>query len=183
MENIDTKIVSIIDSIDSIDAIKQLKALYLENNRRRFPSLPDAARVVPAYTDKNTKGLTKCITDYVRLKGYHLERTGCEGRILDQRQTFTDCIGKTRTIGTIKRIKTSSQRGTSDLKAIINGKFIAIEIKCKATNDRQSQVQKEYQQQVENSGGVYLIASSFNQFYTWFNNYTRERAKSQQNER
>jgi len=168
MKNINTKIVSI---VHQIDAIKQLKALYIENNRKRFPSLPETARVIPIYTDKNTKGLTKCIIDFVKLKGYHIERTGCEGRVIDERKTITDCVGFNRNIGSLKRVYSSSQRGTSDLKAIINGQFIAIEIKCQATNDKQSDYQKEYQKQVENSGGVYLIAFTFQQFYDWFNNF------------
>jgi len=151
------------------NAIAQLKNLYLENNRKKYPNLPEYARVTPSYTDKNTNGLTKCIVDYIQLNGYHVERTGCEGRVIDNRKNITDVLGNIRTIGSLQRVYSSSQRGTSDLKAIVNGKFIAIEIKCKATNDRQSLHQKEYQRQVEQSGGIYFIAQTFSQFFDWFN--------------
>ena len=156
-------------AVTQSEAIKQLKALYLENSRKRYPNLPEAARVVPAYTDKNTKGLTRGVYDFLKLQGYHVERTGCEGRVIDNRKTFNDVLGNVKTIGSIKRVYSSSQRGTSDLKAIIDGRFVAIEIKCEATKDRQSSYQKEYQEQVEASGGIYMIATSFDQFIAWFN--------------
>lgn len=154
-------------------AIGKLKELYLERNKQRFPSIPDYARVTPKYTDKNTRGLTKCVTDFLKLKEYHVERTGNEGRVIDNRKTFTDVLGRRQTIGSLQRVYSSSKRGTSDLKAVINGKFVAIEIKCKATGDRQSSHQKEYQKQVEQSGGVYVIAETFSQFFDWFNEFVR----------
>ena len=44
------------------------------------------------------------------------------------------------------------------------------EIKCKATGDNyQSEAQKKYQRQIENAGGVYLIVTTFEDFYNWFN--------------
>jgi len=159
------------DKDNSKFAFYQLKELYFANQRKRYPNFPDDARTSPKYTDKNTKGLTNCVMDYIKFNGYHVERTGCEGRIIDDRKTFTDVIGRVRTIGTIRRVYSSSQRGTSDLKAIINGKFIAIEIKCFATNDRQSAHQKAYQKQIEQSNGIYIIVKTFAQFYDWFNKF------------
>lgn len=150
------------------DAIKQLKALFLEANRRKYPTFPEGARVIPSYTDKTTNGLTRCIIDYVKLKGFHIERTGNEGRVIDTRETFTDVIGRERTVGSITRVYSSGTRGTSDLKAVIDGRFVAIEVKCAATKDKQSEHQKNYQRQVEQSGGVYFIAETFEGFKLWF---------------
>jgi hypothetical protein len=42
-------------------AIKTLKELYLTNNRVKYPSMPEYARVIPKYTDRTANGLTKCI--------------------------------------------------------------------------------------------------------------------------
>jgi len=156
----------------SKQSFAMLKDLYYVNHKTKFPSCPDYARVKPKYSDKNTKELTKCVIDLLKFNGFHVERTGCEGRVIDQRQTFTDVVGIQRTIGNIKRVYSSSQRGTSDLKAIIKGKFIAIEIKCLATKDRQSEYQKEYQKQIENSEGIYLIVKTFPQFFEWFTKFT-----------
>ena len=149
-------------------AFKQLKYLYLTDQKKRFPSVPDFGLVPPCYTDRNTNGLTKCVMDYLRFSGYFVERTGNEGRIIDNRKTVTDCIGRTKTIGSIKRVQSSGTPGTSDLKAIVNGQFIAIEIKCRATRDRQRPDQLKYQLQVENSGGIYYIVTDFTSFLNWF---------------
>lgn len=153
----------------SVNAIKQLKELNLMQQRIKFPSMPDAYRFTPKYNDTTSNGLTKCIVDLIRLSGYFVERTGNEGRVIDNRQTYKDVLGYSKTIGSITRIKSSGTTGTSDLKAIVKGKFIAIEIKCKATNDKQRPSQREYQKQIEQSGGVYYTARDFSSFYQWFN--------------
>lgn len=47
-----------------------------------------------------------------------------------------------------------------------NGKAVKIEIKI--GRDRQSEAQKRYQEQIERAGGLYVIATSFEQFYGWY---------------
>lgn len=151
-------------------SFKQLKELYLSDQRKRFPSVPEHGRCIPTYSDKTTNGLTKCIIDYIRLRGFFIERTGNEGRIIDNnRVTYTDVIGRTRTIGNIRRIKSSGSLGTSDLKAVIAGRFVAIEIKCRFTNDRIRPDQLKYKHLVEQAGGIYYIAQDFTSFFNWFN--------------
>jgi len=168
-DNINRDLENVFNGKDShFDAIKQLKTLYIKDKRSRFPNVPDMAIVAPEYSDKKTNGLTKCVYDYVALMGYFVERTGNEGRVIDNRQTVTDCIGRTKTIGSIKRVRSSGTPGTSDLKAIINGQFVAIEIKCQATHDRIRPDQLKYKIKVEQSGGVYYIARDFATFKQWF---------------
>lgn len=153
-------------SYENSEAFAALSDLFLKENIRKYPALP--YRTVPKYTDKTTNGLTRCIIDFLRLSGYHCERTGNEGRILDTRQTVTDHMGHQRIIGSCQRIKGSGMRGTSDLKAIISGRFVAIEIKCSATRDRIRPAQIEYRKQVEQAGGVYFIATTFQNFFDWY---------------
>ena len=139
---------------NSKEYIKKLKELYLEKNRLKYPNLPESVRFAPNYTDQNTNGLTKCVIDFLKLNGFHCERTGNEGRVINNR-----------------RVHGTGTNGTSDIKAIINGKFIAIEIKCKATKDKQSIAQKEYQKAIELSGGIYLIVGTFGGFIDWYEKY------------
>jgi len=154
-------------------ALAHLKALHIENSKQRHPSLPYHSS--PAFSATKTNGLTKCIIHFLRLKGHHVERTGNEGRVIDTRETYTDLVGLTRTIGSIQRVRSSGMAGTSDLKAIINGRFIAIEVKCQSTKDRQRPTQKLYQAQIEASGGIYTIASSLAQFLNWYyDNYEEQ---------
>jgi len=150
--------------------LAHLKHLKLTQLKQDYPNVPEYAIPVPKYSDSSTNGLTRCVTDWLLLNGHMCERTGTEGRVIDNRKTYIDTIGQRKTIGTVKRIPSSGTKGSSDLKAIINGKFVAIEIKF--GNDKQSEAQKMYQKQVENAGGIYIIVKTFDQFYEWLYSYT-----------
>lgn len=149
-----------------LEILKQLKRDHL---RKEYPNVPEHALVTPKYSEGSANELTKCIIDFLNLSGHFAERHSNEGRVIDGRKTYTDVIGQVKTIGSVKRIKSNQVNGTSDLKAIINGKMIAIEIKF--GNDRQSEAQKKYQERVESAGGQYWIAKTFDQFYEIYLNY------------
>ena len=63
-----------------------------------------------------------------------------------------------------------STKGTADISATIRGRSVKIEIKWK--NDRQSDVQKEYQASIERAGGVYIIVRTFDDFVEWYEQFT-----------
>jgi len=149
-----------------MNALVELKSLALLQSRNKFPSLPEYARVTPKYSDKTANGLTKCIIDYIRFKGGQAERISVTGRLVDRRKEFTDVIGKKRLIGSVQWIKPSMQPGTADISAIIGGRSLKIEVKV--GRDTQRAAQKVYQTQVEQAGGIYLLISSFNEFYEWY---------------
>jgi hypothetical protein len=121
------------------------------------------------YTDKTANGLTRCIIDYLTLQGYQAERISTTGRMVDNTKTYTNVLGITKQIGSKKWIKGSGTKGSADISATIKGKSVKIEVKI--GKDRQSQYQKKYQESIEKSGGLYLIATSFEQF---INNITKE---------
>jgi hypothetical protein len=146
-------------------ALNDLRELYLTDHRQRFPSLPEYARTAPRYSDRTANGLTQCVIDYIRLHGGQAERINSTGRYIDRSQTYTDVIGRTRTIGSGQWIPTSGVKGTADVSATIRGRSVKIEIKMK---DKQSEDQKRYQEAVEAAGGVYLIVRSFAEFKTWY---------------
>jgi hypothetical protein len=152
-------------------ALEKLRQLKLSKTREMYPNVPDIALPKTEYNEKSANGLTRCVLDYLLLSGHFCERTGNEGRVIDGRKTYTDVIGRQKTIGTVKRIKSSGTKGTSDLKAVINGRMVAIEIKFGA--DRQSQHQKDYQAMVENAGGTYWIVKNFEQFLNLYENFIR----------
>jgi hypothetical protein len=154
-----------------MSSLEQLRQLKLAKTREMYPNVPDIALPKTEYNDKSANGLTRCVLDYLLLSGHFCERTGNEGRVIDGRKTYTDVIGRQKTIGTVKRIKSSGTKGTSDLKAVINGRMVAIEIKFGA--DRQSQHQKDYQAMVEKAGGTYWIVKNFEQFLNLYENYIR----------
>ena len=148
-------------------ALQTLINLRMAKDKREYPNLPDRARVIPKYEDKTANGLTKCIIEFLNMiDGSHGERISSEGRVIDDRQTVVNAIGQTVTKGSIKRIKSSGQIGTADISATILGRSVKIEVKI--GNDRQSEAQKEYQRQIENAKGYYVIAKDFETFYNWF---------------
>ncbi len=148
------------------NAIAILKELCLKQNKQRYPTIPDYARVIHSYTDKTANGLTKCIIDFINLHNGQAERINNTGRQLDCRTTFQDVLGRTRTIGNIKWIKGTGKNGTADISATIKG--VSVKVEVKIGKDKQSNFQKEYQREVERAGGVYFIAKDFDSFYNWY---------------
>ena len=150
--------------------MKELIDIATKAQRRRYPNIPDYALPKPRYGDKTSNDLTRAIIDYLRLQGWQAERINTTGRYIDSRKTYQDVLGHTRIIGSGKWIPTSGQRGSADIAATIAGRSVKIEVKIK---DRQSEVQKEYQRQVECSGGVYLIVRSWKEFAKWYKNINK----------
>ncbi|HEY6143090.1 MAG TPA: hypothetical protein VIV55_06605 [Flavobacterium sp.] len=148
-------------------AVKSLENLAFEKLKERYPNFPYPIK--ENYTDATSNGLTKCVIDFITLKGFHAERINSTGAIKDKRTTSKDVLGNIRTIGNVEWIKSTTQNGTSDISATIQGRSVKIEIKCEATGDNiQSEVQKEYQRQIENAGGTYIIVRTFEEFYNWW---------------
>jgi len=155
------------------EAIKELENLEFELQKAKYPNF--RYPVKPKRTDATTNGLTKCVISYIKLNGFHAERINSTGAIKDNRTTSTDVLGNIRTIGSVQWIKSNTQTGTSDISATIKGRSVKIEIKCLFSGDRyQSESQKEYQRQIENSGGIYIIVRTFEDFYNWFNAFIKQ---------
>jgi len=60
-------------------------------------------------------------------------------------------------------------KGTADISATIRGRSVKIEVKY--GKDKQSEHQKQYQEDIERAGGVYLIARNMDEFIEWYENY------------
>lgn len=139
------------------EAIKELEKAYHTAKKLKHPLVPHQNLVYTTFRDDKTNDLTKCVLAYTRLKGFFIER-----------------ISNTGSFYNGKWVKGSGTNGTADLSAIIHGKAVKIEIKCKATKDRQSEAQKRYQSQVEKAGAIYLIVGTFEEFYYWLRMYADE---------
>ncbi|MBS3776882.1 MAG: hypothetical protein KGY70_16915, partial [Bacteroidales bacterium] len=148
--------------MQSTKSIKKLKKLYLEKHRESHPNLPEGARVPPKFTDKDANSLTKCIIEYIRMTGGQAERISVTGRRIDRRKTFTDAVGYKRQIGRVQWAKSNMKKGSADISATIRGRSVKIEVKI--GSDRQSQAQKDYQREVEQAGGIYMVVRSFDDF-------------------
>jgi len=149
--------------------LKELSLLKQSIDAKKYPNMPLDYIPLFKYSDKTANGLTRCIIDYLTLQGYQAERISTTGRMVDNTKTYTNVLGITKQLGSKKWIKGSGTKGSADISATIKGKSVKIEVKI--GKDRQSEHQKAYQQSIENSGGLYLIATSFEQF---INNITKE---------
>jgi hypothetical protein len=147
----------------SIDILKKLK---LSQIKQDYPNIPDHGLKIPKYSDKTANGLTKCILDFLNFSGWQAERINTMGRMIDNRKTVTDVIGRSKTIGSANYIPTTGTKGSADISATIKGRSVKVEVKI--GKDRQSEDQKRYQGKIEGSGGVYFIARNFESFYDFY---------------
>jgi hypothetical protein len=152
--------------------IDHLKALRLAKTKAQYPNVPEYGLPKFEYNPTSANGLTKCICDFITFMGYQAERINTAGRVIDNRKTYTDVIGRTKTIGSTKYIPTTGTKGSADISATIAGKSVKIEVKI--GKDRQSEHQKVYQDQIENARGYYFIAKDFDSFYNWFSNFIKQ---------
>jgi hypothetical protein len=142
------------------ESVKELENLIIARKRKEHPDLPFYAK--KEFRDDTANGLTSAIIQYLQLHGHQAERINTMGRPIDNSRTFTDCIGRQRRIGGVKWIPSGSTPGSADISATIGGRSVKIEVKI--GRDQQSQAQKEYQRKVEQAGGAYMIATSFDSF-------------------
>lgn len=144
-----------------------LREMHAEHIRKKHPNFPVKAIPVRKYTDKTANGLTACIIDFLTLSGWQAERISNTGRPIDNTQVVQDVLGNKKQIGSLQWIPGTGTKGTSDISAIVAGRSVKIEVKI--GRDQQSEHQKQYQQRVEKSGGLYFIARSYPSFLQWYN--------------
>ena len=150
--------------------MEKLKQLYLDYDKIKHPTFPDAYRSFPNFfkSSNTTNGLTNCIISYIKLNGWQAERISTTGRHIDNTKIVKDVLGYSRKIGSIEYIKGTGTKGSADISATINGKSVKIEVKNEKTKDRMSKEQKEYQLTIDLTGGIYYVAKNFNDFRIWF---------------
>lgn len=146
-------------------AVKMLERLANETARAKYPTVPYLAP--RTYRDDTANSLTKCILSFLRIKGHQAERINSTGRIVDKRKSYTDVVGRSRTIGSYEWVYGTTTKGTADISATIAGHSVKVEVKV--CRDQQSEAQRRYQEEVEKAGGIYVIARDFQEFYNWYN--------------
>lgn len=140
---------------------EHLIVLKMRDTQRKNPNFPPHAIPRPTYTDRTANGLTKMVIDFVNLMGGQAERISNTGRAMVTKGPKDQLFN--RRFDEIKWIPGQGTNGTADISATIRGKSVKIEVKI--GKDRMSQAQKEYQQAIQRSGGVYLVAKTFDQIY------------------
>lgn len=143
--------------------LKDLSEAKAKFDKKSYPSVPDYAVPRTKFSDKTAGGLTTAIKTFCEIYGIFCQRTGSEGRYRPGKQV-TDVLGR------VKQMKGTWLPGTSvgqgDLTVVFKGVYIAVEVKI--GKDRQSEVQKKFEDTLTRSGGNYIIVKSWDDFYMKF---------------
>lgn len=99
--------------------------------------------------------ITKNILKFLDLKKHYASRVQSQGQYNPTKGRWT---------------KSTVRRGIGDILAIINGKAVMIEVK--AGKDRMSEWQIKTKEDVERSGGVYLIIRSTEEFTKQYDDFS-----------
>ena len=150
---------------------KRFQDLYLKTKLISHPSFIGRENCMPPANIKEAgaNDLTRLVIDFLEMNGYQAERISSMGRYIDGTKQVTDCIGRKRTIGSGKYVKSTTTNGTADISATIKGRSVKIEIKWQ--KDTQSKDQKAYEASINKAGGIYIIVKTFDYFVDWFDDF------------
>ena len=128
--------------------LKELSKLADKLKAEAHPLLPPHALVKKRFKDTTANELTKTIIwDMYHVRGgvgYRINN----GAVYDLKKKV--------------HRKGVQRKGIPDIIGIIDGKFYGIEVKI--GKDRQSADQKEIEKEINDSGGVYFIAKSYDDY-------------------
>lgn len=142
-----------------IQAYERLAFLDREDKLTKYSNVPGSYIPKSKFEDRTSNGLAKMIIRWLELNGHKAWRQSSEGRYRPGQQVV-DVVGRTRLMK--GQFLPGQNNGAADVCAILDGQFLAVEVKI--GKDKQSEVQKQYQREVEDAGGLYYIAKSFGQF-------------------
>lgn len=147
------------------NGLKILKQLWIEKTRKQYPFNPYPTAKNYSTSKKPSNRLTNQIVDFFKLLGHQAERINTMGVMRDNRKVVTDVLGNRKMIGSTEWTRGGTTPGSADISATVYG--MAVKIEVKIGRDSQSKKQAEYQQAVEQAGGIYYVAKDFQSFYEW----------------
>ena len=110
---------------------------------------------------KTANGLTKFICNFLIWNNFHATRISSAGRFIESKNDLGHKTGK----GIF--IPSTTRKGTADIRAIIKGKAVDIEIKIGA--DKASEFQLREQELIRKAGGIYEFIKTPEQFFELYN--------------
>ena len=148
----------------------KLNALMMEQLKQKYPNIPEAYIPKTDWNDNSANALTKCVIAWIQFMGGQAERISSQGQYREGKKipVGSGILAHTKQLPG-KWTPGQSTKGTADISATIRGRSVKIEIKQK---DKQSEAQKQYQQAIENAGGVYIIVRTFDDFVVWYEQFT-----------
>jgi len=133
------------------ESIKELERLHFAVKQALHPDVKFIPKTI--FRDDGSNELTLCIIAWLKLNGHFGARVNVMG-------IYNSKLGK--------YIRSGSKKGMADITSIINGKHVSIEIKT--GRDRMRPDQEKVKNEVEAAGGIYITASTFDDFLSQINN-------------
>lgn len=144
-----------------------LKELAVAYSNKMHAKVSQHCRPLKTFSDKSANDLTKAILAYLKnVKEHFAERQSSEGRFRPGKE-FTNVVGQVKQMP--GQWLPGHGKGKADIKALIKGRLIEIEVKHGKDRLRPDQI--KYKEQIERSGGVYLVVKTWDDFYFQIKNY------------
>jgi hypothetical protein len=136
-----------------------LQSLKNRYDQKRTPNAIECngEEIRGKWEDETANGLTRAIVDFFQYIGGHFTRVNVMG------------TPRKRSDGSMFFTPSTTREGTADIVGVYNGRYVAVEVKIGL--DRQSKDQKEVQKEIEQAGGIYIVAKTFPQFTDEFRKY------------
>ena len=151
------------------EALKYLSELELNYKKLQYPNYPETYFKLETYSDANEKGIKKSIDSFFKFTGTgKMGSVTSTGRYINDSKMVTDVLGRQRTVGTGKWVKSSQTAGISDTICMFKGGTYFIEIK--AGKDRMRESQKKFEESLNKfGGGNYVVVHTFLDFLNFYN--------------
>ena len=130
---------------------------------KKYSNIPMHARPRKVYRANSANELTKAILAYFELKGIKAWRQASEGRYLMGR-SYHDLNGRVRQEKGMYIPRFKGGKGAGDITATIPPYGRRLEIEIKWGKDRLSEAQKEFKEEIESMGAVYMVTKTWEDF-------------------
>lgn len=147
--------------ITALTVLSCMDKLYRE---QQAPSMNPNYIIATKFKETCANDIEKAIEKFAIIVGFLAERTKTQGRKMEAK--YKDTPNGRLQVSKAKFVTSTSRKGSSDMKLLIQGFAFAVEVKY--GKDRQSIDQKKYQADYERSGGTYLIVKTFEEFLIWY---------------
>lgn len=149
----------------------ELRTLKLQDLKRKYPAAYEASGgddfILKPMSDKTANGLTKCIIDWITLKGGYANRINTQGQArVNKIPRYNILTGKTEYRDSVTWTPSTTRIGTPDIDAIIKGKAVKIEVKI--GKDKLSPAQVKHLEDIARAGGMYFVARDMESFVNWY---------------
>lgn len=140
--------------------LKNLGILHTER-AYKSSSMPQHTWKWHHFSEKNANELTKAIIAFFELNEIKAWRQASEGRYIPGK-TYDNVIGQRITLKGMYIPRSKAAKGIGDISSVIKGTFVSWEVKF--GKDRQRSEQKDFQSDLEKSGGKYHLVKDWDGF-------------------